>query len=392
MVGPWPVSPVRRRAVAPPLRQRLESPVGPARSRAPQTGMNILDRYLFRTVASATLAALLVLLLLESFLSLLVELEDLGKGDYDFAALIHYLVLIQPRRLYELFPLALLVGGLLGMGALASGSELIVMRAAGLSLTRLTRSALQAGLALSLVVLAIGEFVAPPLEQAAREQRAVAKTQDLAIRSGRGFWARDGDFFIHVRAVLPGVHLVDIQIFEVGPDARLASATAAQSARYVAGHWRLEGVSRSLLDDDRVRTEHLETLTVASEISPRILDVLAADPSELSIRELWVYVDYLERNGLDAESYRLALWRKLLAPFAYLAMLVVAMPFVFGPQRTAGVGQRLLVGLLLGLVFFLSNYLLGNVVLLYGFPPLVGASLPTLLFMIGGLYALRRLR
>jgi lipopolysaccharide export system permease protein len=354
--------------------------------------MNILDRYLFRTVASATLAALLVLLLLESFLSLLVELEDLGKGDYDFAALIHYLVLIQPRRLYELFPLALLVGGLLGMGALASGSELIVMRAAGLSLTRLTRSALQAGLALSLVVLAIGEFVAPPLEQVAREQRAVAKTQDLAIRSGRGFWARDGDFFIHVRAVLPGVHLVDIQIFEVGPDARLASATAAQSARYVAGHWRLEGVSRSLLDDDRVRTEHLETLTVASEISPRILDVLAADPGELSIRELWVYVDYLERNGLDAESYRLALWRKLLAPFAYLAMLVVAMPFVFGPQRTAGVGQRLLVGLLLGLVFFLSNYLLGNVVLLYGFPPLVGASLPTLLFMIGGLYALRRLR
>ena len=354
--------------------------------------MNILDRYLFRTVAAATLAALLVLLLLESFLSLLVELEDLGKGDYDFAALIHYLVLIQPRRLYELFPLALLVGGLLGMGALASGSELIVMRAAGLSLTRLTRSALQAGLALSLVVLAIGEFVAPPLEQSAREQRAVAKTQDLAIRSGRGFWARDGDFFIHVRAVLPGVHLVDIQIFEVGPDARLASATTAQSARYVAGHWRLEGVSRSLLDDDRVRTEHLETLTVVSEISPRILDVLAADPSELSIRELWVYVDYLERNGLDAESYRLALWRKLLAPFAYLAMLVVAMPFVFGPQRTAGVGQRLLVGLLLGLVFFLSNYLLGNVVLLYGFPPLVGASLPTLLFMGGGLYALRRLR
>lgn len=354
--------------------------------------MKILDRYLFRAVAAATLTALLVLLLLESFLSLLVELEDLGKGDYDFAALIHYLALIQPRRLYELFPLALLVGGLLGMGALARGSELIVMRAAGLSLTRLTGSALQAGLALSLVVLAIGEFVAPPLEQQAREQRAVAKTQDLAIRGGRGFWARDGDYFIHVRAVLPGIQLVDIQIFEVGSDARLASVTTAQSARYTAGRWRLEGVSRSLLSDDRVRIEYLDTLSVASDISPRILDVLAANPGELSIRELWVYVDYLERNGLDAQSYRLALWRKLLAPFAYLAMLVVAMPFVFGPQRAAGTGQRLLVGLLLGLLFFLINYLLGNVVLLYGFPPLVGASLPTLLFMGGGLYALHRLR
>ena len=131
---------------------------------------------------------------------------------------------------------------------------------------------------------------------------------------------------------------------------------------------------------------------MTSAISPQVLDVLATNPSELSIRDLLVYVDYLERNGLDAQEYRLVLWRKLLAPLIYVAMLVVAMPFVFGPQRSAGTGQRLLIGLLLGLAFFLSNYLLGNVVLLYGFPPLVGASLPTLLFMAGGFYALRRLR
>ena len=139
--------------------------------------MKILDRYIFRTVATTTLIALLVLLLLEFFLSLLIELEDVGKGRYDFLAAFRYLLLIQPQRLYELFPLALLVGGLLGMGALASGSELIVMRAAGLSLTRLAGSALQAGLLLSLTVLALGEFVAPPLEQAAYEQRAAAKNK-----------------------------------------------------------------------------------------------------------------------------------------------------------------------------------------------------------------------
>ena len=124
--------------------------------------MSILDRYIFRTVAGATFVALLVLLLLESFLGLLVELEDVGKHNYHFAEIIQYLLLIQPQRLYELFPMALLVGGFLGMGALASSSELIVMRAAGVSLARLTRSALQAGFLLSLVVLAIGEFVAPP--------------------------------------------------------------------------------------------------------------------------------------------------------------------------------------------------------------------------------------
>jgi lipopolysaccharide export system permease protein len=245
---------------------------------------------------------------------------------------------------------------------------------------------------LSLAVLALGEFVAPPLEQMAYEQRAAAKSESMAIRGGRGFWARDGDYFIHVRAVLPGVRLVDIHIFKIGPDAQLETFTAAQGARYVEGLWLLEGVNRSTLNGDSVQTEHLPSLTITSGISPRTLDVLATNPSELAIRDLLVYVDYLERNGLDAQEYRLVLWRKVLAPLVYTAMLIIGMPFVFGPQRSAGTGQRLLVGLLLGLAFFLINYLLGNIVLLYGFPPLVGASLPTLLFLAGGVYALHRLR
>ncbi|MGB2680792.1 MAG: LPS export ABC transporter permease LptG [Candidatus Competibacter sp.] len=354
--------------------------------------MKLIDRYIFRTVANTTLVALLVLLLLEMFLSLLVELEEVGKGRYDFAAVLRYLLLIQPQRVYELFPMALLVGALLGMGALASGSELIVMRAAGLSLTQLTRSVLQAGLALSLAVLVLGEFAAPPLEQTAREQRAAAKSEGMAIRGGRGFWVRDGDYFVHVNAVLPGLRLADIHIFRIGPQSRLETVTAAQSARYQAGRWVLENIDRSLLKGDSVTSEKLPDLEISSSISPQILDVLAADPAGLSVRDLWVYVDYLERNGLDAQSYRLALWRKLLAPLVYLAMLVVAMPFVFGPQRSAGVGQRLLIGLLIGLSFFLGNYLLGNVVLLYGYPPFLGAISPALLFLGGGFLALRRLR
>lgn len=354
--------------------------------------MNILDRYIFRTVAITTLVALLILLLIEFFLGLLTELKDVGNGNYGLLAMLRYLLLIQPQRLYELFPMALLIGGLLGMGALASSSELIVMRASGLSLTRLTGSALQTGLVLSVIVLLLGEFVAPSLEQMADEQRATAKSESMAIRGGRGFWARDGDYFIHVRAVLPGVRLEDIHIFRIDRDNRLETITAARSARYSAGQWLLEGINRSVLAGDSAHTEQLSDLSVVSAISPKILDVLAANPSELSIRDLLVYVDYLERNGLDAENYRLELWRKLLAPLAYMAMLVVAMPFVFGPQRSAGTGQRLLIGLMLGLAFFLINYILGNVVLLYGFPPLVGASLPTLLFLAGGFYALHRLR
>lgn len=354
--------------------------------------MSLIDRYILRTVTAATLAALLVLLALEFFLSLMMELKSVGKGNYGMLEALRYLLLLQPQFLYELFPMALLVGALLGMGALAGNSELIVMRAAGLSLTRLTRATLQAGLLLSLAVLAVGEFAAPPLEQMARNQRALARSEGLAIRGGLGFWARDGDSFIHIHAVLPGVQLEGVDAFTIGPDARLEAVTTAQNARYVAGVWQLQQVSRSRFTADRVQTEHIANLSLPSAINPQILEVLAAKPTDLSIRDLRLYVGYLESNGLDAQDYRLALWRKLGAPLIYLAMLVVAMPFVFGPQRTTGAGQRLLAGLLLGLGFFLSNYLLGNVVLLYGLPPFLGALLPPLIFLAGGFYALRRLR
>ena len=354
--------------------------------------MKRIDGYILRTVASTTLAALLVLLALELFLTLMVELKSVGKANYGLAAALRYLLLLQPQFLYELFPMALLVGALLGMGGLASSSELIAMRAAGWSLARLTRAALQAGLLLSLGVLVVGEFAAPPLEQLARQQRATALGEGLAIRGGLGFWARDGNSFIHIQAVLPGVRLEQINAFTLGADAQLEALTTAQSARYMEGRWKLAEVSRSQFSENRVETQQFEHLLMPSAINPQILEVLAARPNDLSIRDLQLYISYLESNGLSAQTYRLALWRKLCAPLTYLAMLVVAMPFVFGPQRSTGTGQRLLAGLLLGLVFFLSNYLLGNVVLLYGLPPVLGAILPPLLFLVGGFEALRRQR
>lgn len=354
--------------------------------------MKILDRYLFRAVASATLVALLVLILLELFISLLVELQGVGKGNYSFAAAIYYLLLIQPQRVYALFPMALLVGSLLGMGALANSSELTVMRAAGLSLTRLTTAVVGTGLVLSIGILLLGEFVAPPMKQFASQQRAFAKGEDLDIRGGRGFWVRDRNHFIHVQAVLPGVRLANIHIFQLSENAELQVATVAESAHHDQGRWLLEKVQRSVIDGNEVHTEEAPTMAIYSAVDPQILEILAVDPDELSISELWMYIGYLEGNGLDAQHYRLVFWRKVLAPFSYVAMLIVAMPFAFGSQRQTGVGQRLLIGLLLGLIFFLSNYALGNVVLLYDYPALVGAILPSLLFMGAGFYALQRLR
>jgi lipopolysaccharide export system permease protein len=354
--------------------------------------MKRVDRYIFKTVTVTALVALLVLLTLELFFALLNELEDLDKANYGLYQMMQYLMLTTPKRIYLTFPPALLLGGLLGMGALASSNELVVMRAAGLSLLRLVGSALQAGLVLGLLALVLGEFVAPKTEFMAQKFRAEAKDKAVSIREGRGFWARNGNYFINVRAVLPGVRLKDIYVYEIDDRSDLRSAMWAEGAHYVDvdGRWVLEGVKRSIMRPERVMTDAIPSLVVDWTINPKLLEVLATDPKDLSMRDLLPYIDYLEKNGLEVKTYWQAFWVKVLTPLSNLAMLFIAMPFVFGSQRTASVGQRLVIGVFIGLLFFLANRMLGNLVLLYDWPPLLGAIMPSLVFFAAGTYALRR--
>jgi lipopolysaccharide export system permease protein len=321
------------------------------------------------------------------------ELKELGDGDYGLGSAFQYLLLTLPRRVYELFPMALLLGGLMGMGALASSSELVVMRAAGCSILRLVSPAMQAGLVLGLVAVVLGEFLAPQTERLAQELHARAQNKAISINDGKGFWARDGNAIINVRAVLPGNTLADIYIYELGEKSDLRSLGRAQIGRFIDDQWVLEGLSRSVMHPDRVVIENIPRLAVVgSVVSPDMLEVLASDPEDLSMRDSLHYIDYLEANGLDARDHQLTYWLKVLAPLTNMTLLFVAMPFVFGPQRTARAGQRLLIAILIGLLFFLVNRMLSNWVLLYGYHPFLGASLPTLLFFAGGAYALTRVR
>ena len=354
--------------------------------------MNLIDKYIFRTVTLTTLVALLVMLALDIFFNLLRELEHVGEGSYSVFAVVQFLLLTLPRRIYETLPMALLVGGLLGMGSLASSSELVVMRGAGLSVLRLVIAALKAGLVLSLIGLVLGEFIAPESERVAQVLRADAREKELSFGSGRGFWARDGNYFVNVQGVQPGLRLASIYIYEVDDSSNLKSVTVAQSAYYQKGHWILEGVSRSTIEPDAVATDVVADIAWESMINPDMLNVLASDPEDLSIRDLLTFIAYLKNNSLDAGIYELTFWTKAVAPFTNLAMLFIGMPFVFGSQRKTGAGQRLLIGVLLGLGFYLINRLLGNMVLLYGIHPILGASLPTLMFFLAGGFALHRMR
>lgn len=354
--------------------------------------MTLLDRYIGRAVVSGTVIALLVLLAIQAFFSLMGELSSVGTGHYGLAEAFEYVALTLPRTAYELFPTAALVGSLFGLGQLASGSELVAARAAGVSVGRIARSVLQVGLVMLLAASAMGEWVAAPAEQYALQMQALAQSDRITFKGSFGFWARVQDRFINIGQILPGGVLADIHVYQFDAQHRLKVATQARRAVHRNGEWLLEDVRQSRVSADGVRVQNLNKVAWKTLISPSLIKLVVARPDNLSARELLRYISYLRRNGLDAGRYKLAFWMRVAAPLSGLVMLFLSIPFVFGPLRSAAMGQRLVVGVLVGVGYYLFSQMVSHLGQVYGFNAVLSAFAPPVVFFLGGLAVLRRVR
>ncbi|MEO5702349.1 MAG: LPS export ABC transporter permease LptG [Gammaproteobacteria bacterium] len=354
--------------------------------------MKILDRYLGMAVATSTLIVMLVLIALFFFIDLVDQLGDVGKGNYGLAEAIQYLLLVQPRNIYTLFPLAALLGSLLGLGWLASNSELLVLRAAGISLGQISLSVMKVGLLMIMAVTFIGEVVAPASEQYAQSLRSVALSNRITLKTDYGFWTRDGTSFINIRTVLPGQRLGDINIYEFDDTHQLRVATYAKNAHFKKGRWMLEGIIQSRVSEAGVDTRQVARATWESLLSPDLVNVLSITPERLSTLELYKYIDYLHNNGQDAKPYELAFWTRLSWPLTTAIMTFMAIPFVFGSLRSTSMGQRMLTGSLVGIGFYLFNQTFSQIGLVYNFNPIFSALLPISLFFMLSLILVRKIR
>ena len=235
---------------------------------------SILDRYIAGVVLINTLMALLVVVALDTFFSFVGEVGDMGKGNYGALQALQYIGLTIPRRVHELFPMAALIGTLMGLGTLASHSELVAMRAAGFSVRRVIRSVLQVGLVMLLATTGIGEFIAPVAEQQGQVLREMARTERISFQSQHGYWARDGDTFIHIRNMTAPGQLRDIAIFQTNQDHRLEHATRVRQAQHDGNEWQLHTVRQSLILENEVQTRRHQTLQWNTLLAPDILDVV----------------------------------------------------------------------------------------------------------------------
>lgn len=353
--------------------------------------MKLIDRYIAGVVVSGTLGALLVVVGLDVFFNVIDQIEDVGQGGYTMMNMLQYVALTTPQSLYELFPMAALLGSLMGMGTLAANSELIAMRASGLSIWRIVRSVLQAGVVMLVVAVFLGEVVAPVAEQYGQHLRVSATNQGISFLGGEGLWVRDDRLYINARRVLDRERLADLTVYEFDADAQLKMATRATHAEFRDGHWVLYGVQQSGFTGEGVETGSHEMLTWPSLLTPDLLGIVMLKPKNMSAHDLDQLVGYLADNGLDTRQYRFAFWGRFMTPISSLVMLFISVPFVFSSLRSVSGGQRMFVGVLVGFGFYILSQVTAQMGQVYSLPPLATMLVPNVVFLLIGIRAVRRL-
>ncbi|SIT72587.1 lipopolysaccharide export system permease protein [Ectothiorhodosinus mongolicus] len=352
--------------------------------------MSILNRYLTMQIIGGALLALLVLLALDVAATLINEMEQMSE-TYGWLQVLTYTLLTIPGRLYLLFPPAVLIGALLSLGAVAENSELTAMRSAGLSIGQISRNTLTAGMILMLIAVFLGEVVAPASERQAQQLRTFGVAGQVHL-GGTGLWARDEQKYIHVRRILPDLHLRDVRVYTFDRQQLVESVQIRDAFNRGASGWEMQGLVRSSISTTGVLTARVDQEIWPRLLAPELFDVIVVEPSQMSGLALWRYISYLRVNQLESSVYELALWGRIATPMSSLVMLLLALPFIFGPLRAGGTGQRLFVGMLLGIGFHLVNQTLAHGGLIWGLPPALSATLPMLIFLAFALWGLSRVR
>ncbi|HYC49379.1 MAG TPA: LPS export ABC transporter permease LptG [Burkholderiales bacterium] len=344
--------------------------------------MKTLRRYLASEILAATALVMLALLMLFAFFDLVEEMKDLGRGGYRLKHIAVQVLLSVPTHVYEVFPIAALIGTLFALAQLVASTEYTVIRASGVSLTRLNGALLSIGGVFAVLTFAFGEFVGPPAEQFAQRVRSLAVAGIVAQEFRSGLWVKDGQNFVNVGEVTPDAQLRRVRIYEFDADYRLRTLSFAESATYVKDRtWTLNDVVRTTFEQTRTQVRRIEEAQWTSVLEPQLLAMLVVRPDRMSAWSLYSYSQHLKENRQKALRYEIALWTKAMYPIAVLVMMVLAVPFAYFQKRQGGVGARIFTGIMLGLAFYMMNRLFGALGLLYDWPAPVVAVTPTLLFL-----------
>ena len=348
--------------------------------------MKTLTRYIGREVLASIMLIFSALVMLFAFFDLIHELGDVGRGGYTITAALLFVALQLPARMYELFPVATLMGTLFGLAQLVSTSEYTVMRASGASLLQVSWALMRIGVPLAIVTFLAGEFVAPQAASLSQKVRAQARgetTRIVAQQFQSGFWFKQDYTFVNIRSVLADLTLVGVRIYEFDNNLHLKLVRNAESGTFVGnGQWRLKGVKTTEFSPAETHVSQAEDYAWDTVLRPSLLNVYQVAPEKLELNTLWENMRVLGTGAQKTARFEIAFWNKVFYPVSVVVMMIVALPFSYFQRRQGGVGFRMFAGTILGLTFFLIGRLFSNLGVLNDWPPLFSATFPLVVFVL----------
>lgn len=355
--------------------------------------LKILDLYIGKAILSTSSLVLLTFVGLSGIIKYVEQLRKVGQGSYDLFHAFLFVLYSIPRDIEMFFPLAALLGALIALGMLATSSELVVMQASGYSKLNIGVSVLKTALPLMIMVMLLGEWGAPQAQKMARDMRATSISGGSIMSVRTGVWVRDGNDFIFIGKIdTDNSKIYNLNMWRFDKEKQLKETLFAKSANYV-GHkvWIMNDVQQTDMQDPVKLTKqsHPEYRWVTA-LEPDKLAVVTVKPEELSLSGLYDYVSFLDASEQESSRYELAFWRKVMTPFSVAVMMLLALSFVFGPLRSVSMGTRTLSGVIAGFAFYISSEFFGPLSLVYGLPPMLGASMPTILFLGVAIALMRR--
>jgi lipopolysaccharide export system permease protein len=356
-----------------------------------------VDKLVALSVLGSVLLAWGFLVGLDALNAFISEVNDVGTGQYTLSKAVVYVLLTVPRRGYQFFGYSALIGGLLGMGALATSGELTALRAAGMSKLRICISVIFALTALTAVVMLMGETVGPRGEQKAEALQMSAKAKDVSIGKGGSLWARDGENVINAKhgrtrssSEGPTVELQDVRVFEFSPQGQLSALSLAKTATHSAGEWTLHDVRRTEFAGGTATSVTQAQTQWKSALDPNVLAVSMIHPEYLAATDLSRNIDYMRRNHQDASTYEIAFWGRIFYPLNVLVLAFCAVPFAFGALRTGGLGKRLFIGMAVAISYYFFQQSVVRMGAVYNFNLALANALPSLLLAVAAFVYFRR--
>ncbi|MCA8207789.1 LPS export ABC transporter permease LptG [Burkholderia vietnamiensis] len=377
--------------------------------------MRLYEKYFARQIYVTFVFILFAFSGLFFFFDLISELNSVGHGNYKFGYAVLRVALQTPSRFYEIIPVAALISAIYVFAQMAASSEFTIFRVSGLATNQALRSLLKIGVPLVIITYLIGQFVGPYADQLSERVRLQALGASVSSNFQSGVWVKDtlaarenGEQvtrFVNVGSLSPDSTISNVRIYEFDSKFQLQNVRIAQTGRYEPpGHWLLKGVTETELTPIkpiagqpadalnpvyRSQQVSLPEYRLRSDLTPQILSVLLVSPERMSLINLFRYIQHLRENQQDTQRYDIALWRKLLYPFAVFVMLVLSLPFAYLHTRAGVVGVKVFGGIMLGMSFQLLNTLFSHIGTLNTWPAPLTAATPGLIYLALGLFALK---